>query len=166
MNDVVLVAATVDHLQALSRDAGHFATLLGSPVPAGWPEFPEAVDFTLAKLQDRPDEDQWWMHFFLVDGELVGSGGFVGPPDGGTVEIGYEIAPQFRGKGYGIAAARAMVLKASADGAVATVIAHTLPEDSPSTGVLRRVGFRFAGEVLGTEAGTVWRWELPVADRR
>lgn len=161
MTDVVLVAATVEHLRAMHSGADHLAGLLGSPVPAGWPEFPEAVDFTLAKLLDRPDEARWWLHFFLVDDILVGSGGFVGPPVGGTVEIGYELAPQFRGKGYATAAARAMVEKAGAAG-VTTVIAHTLPEDNPSTRVLRKVGFRFAGEVVSQEDGPVWLWEFPV----
>jgi RimJ/RimL family protein N-acetyltransferase len=86
-------------------------------VPAGWPEFPEAIGFTIAKLEERPDEAQWWMHlFFDADGLLVGSGGFVGPPVDGVAEIGYEIAPEFRGRGYATAAARAMVAKAARAG--------------------------------------------------
>ena len=153
-----MIPATVQHLEALQVEPEAFAALIGSPVPAGWPEFPEAVDFTLATLRDRPHEHQWWMHFFLADGVLVGSGGFVGPPSDGTVEIGYEIAPAFRGRGYATAAARAMVAKAATTG-VAMVIAHTLPTDNPSTRVLRKVGFTFAGEVATEADGTVWRWE-------
>ena len=74
---------------------------MASPVPAGWPEFPESITFSIAKLKERPDEADWWMHLFLdPDGRLVGSGGFVGPPANGVAEIGYEIAPEFRGRGY------------------------------------------------------------------
>ena len=161
MTEVVLVAATVELLEALQRSADEFSALIGSPVPAGWPEFPESVDFTLATLRDRPAEGQWWMYFFRAEDALVGSGGFVGPPDHGTAEIGYEIAPQYRGRGHATAAARALVAKAAAAG-VATVIAHTLPTDNPSTGVLRKLGFRFAGEVLSEADGAVWRWEYTV----
>lgn len=92
----------------------------------------------------------------------MGSGGFVGPPDCGVVEVGYEIAPEFRRHGYATAATRAMVAKAAAAGGVHTVIAHTLADENPSTGVLRRVGFRFAGERPDQEQGAVWRWDLPV----
>jgi [ribosomal protein S5]-alanine N-acetyltransferase len=133
---------------------------MASPVPAGWPEFPEAIGFSAAKLQERPDEADWWMHFFLdPDGRLVGSGGFVGPPQDGVAEIGYEIAPEFRGRGYATEAARAMVAKARANGAQA-VIAHTLTHQNPSTSVLKRLGFRFVGEVPDGEQGTVWQWRL------
>ena len=130
-------------------------------MPAGWPEFPESIEFCIDKLREKPREVGWWLHFFFdADGRLVGSGGFVGPPDDGVVEISYEIAPELRGNGYATAAARAMIAKARADGGVHTVVAHTLAHDSPSTSVLKRLGFRHVGEFPDPEEGTVWRWEL------
>lgn len=154
-----IVPAAVDDLEAYQRDPEDFAARIGSPVPAGWPEFPEAFEFTIDKLRSSPAEAEWWMHLFFDDGRLVGSGGFVGPPDDGVVEIGYEIAPEFRGRGYATAAARAMVGTAFATD-VHTVIAHTMPEENPSTGVLRKLGFRHTGEVTDPDEGTVWKWEL------
>jgi RimJ/RimL family protein N-acetyltransferase len=101
------------------------------------------------------------MHLFLdVEDRLVGSGGYVGPPDDGVVELGYEIAPEFRRKGYATAAVGAMVAKAKSSGAVHTVIAHTLAAENPSTAVLRKAGFRFLGAFPDEEQGSVWRWEL------
>lgn len=158
---LLVVPVTVEQLEAHASDPGEFAALVGSSVPAGWPQFPEAFEFTVDKLRSAPEEALWWMQLFFDDGRLVGSGGFVGPPDDGVVEIGYEIAPEFRERGYATAAATAMVATAGAAG-VHTVIAHTLPEENPSTGVLRKVGFRFAREVTDPDEGTVWRWELPV----
>lgn len=158
--------ATVEHLKALRADRGAFGELLGSDVPDGWPEFPEAIDFTIGQLTRHPHQVDWWLHFFLAESgsRLVGSGGFVGPPQGGIVEIGYEIAPEFRGRGFGTAAARAMIGKAVASSSrVSTVVAHTRPERNASTNVLRRLGFRQAGDVEDPDEGTVWRWELPVA---
>jgi RimJ/RimL family protein N-acetyltransferase len=146
-------------LEAYLRDPAEFAAVLGSPVPAGWPAFPEGIEFSLDKLRERPDQADWWMHLFLSGGRLVGSGGFVGPPDDGVVEIGYEVAPEFRRRGVASAAARAMVAKGCAGGAH-TVVAHTVAQENPSTGVLRKAGFRFVGATPDEEEGVVWRWEF------
>lgn len=153
--------ATADEIEAFVRDPAEFARCIDSDVPAGWPEFPEAFEFAADTLRRSPADANWWLHLFLVDGRLVGSGGFVGPPDDGVVEIGYEIAPELRGRGYATAAAGAMIAKADAAG-VHTVIAHTLPVSSPSTGVLRTLGFRHTGEVDDPADGTLWRWELAI----
>jgi RimJ/RimL family protein N-acetyltransferase len=40
------------------------------------------------------------------------------------------------------------------------VLAHTLPQENPSTGVLRRNGFVRDGEAEDPDEGTVWRWRL------
>ena len=100
------------------------------------------------------------MHLFFdaESGALVGSGGFVGPPADGTVEIGYEIAPAFRGLGYGSAAAAALRDKAVASGEVETVIAHTLAVEGPSTGVLTALGFERVATLTDPDEGELWRW--------
>jgi RimJ/RimL family protein N-acetyltransferase len=100
------------------------------------------------------------MQFFLDDatGRLVGSGGFVGPPVERTVEIGYEVAPEFRGQRFGVAAARALVEQAVASGEVDHVIAHTLPGPNPSTGVLVSLGFEHVDDQEDPEVGAVWEW--------
>jgi [ribosomal protein S5]-alanine N-acetyltransferase len=113
MTGMRLLPATVEHLVALQSDSTAFGRLIGSPVPDGWPEFPESIVFTLDRLREQPDEGDWWMHFFLADDALVGSGGFVGPP-----------------------------------------------QDNPSTGVLRRLGFTWARELVDPDDGPLWRWEL------
>ena len=78
--------------------------------------------------------------------ELVGWGGFKGPPEQGVVELGYEIAESRRGRGLASAAARAMLEEAFADDRVASVIAHTLAERNASNRVLEKVGFQYDGE--------------------
>jgi RimJ/RimL family protein N-acetyltransferase len=160
MTGMRLLPATLEHLLALQSDPTAFGRLIGSPVPEGWPEFPESVGFTLDRLREHPDEGDWWMHFFLSGDALVGSGGFVGPPQDGVVEIGYELAPAFRGTGLGTAAARALVEKARATGAATLVIANTLAHENPSTGVLRRLEFQWVRELVDPEQGPIWRWEL------
>jgi ribosomal-protein-alanine N-acetyltransferase len=167
---VRLVPATVPLLTALNDERSRFNELIGSPVPSGWPEFPEAVGFTLKRLQTASEADrQWSMQFFLDDatGRLVGSGGFAAPPSERTVEIGYEVAPEFRGRGFGSAAARALVERAVASGEVDHVIAHTLPGPNPSTGVLMSLGFEHVDEQEDAEVGVVWEWILnPKVDKQ
>ncbi len=165
---VRLVPATVALLTALTEDRSLFGELIGSPVPDGWPEFPEAIGFTLEHLQTAPEADHGWSMQFFVDqtsNRLVGSGGFAAPPVERTVEIGYEVAPEFRGQAYGTAAARALAERAVASGEVDHVIAHTLPGPNPSTGVLVSLGFEHIADREDREAGTVWewRWTRPLA---
>ena len=136
---VRLVPATVLLLNALSEDRVLFGEMICSPVPDGWPEFPEAIGFTLEHLRTAPEPDREWSMQFFIDsatGRLLGSGGFAAPPVDRTVEIGYEVAPEFRGQGFGTAATRALVERAVAGSEVDHVIAHTLPAPNPSTGVL------------------------------
>jgi RimJ/RimL family protein N-acetyltransferase len=122
---VRLIPATVALLNALSDDPSHFAELIGSPVPDGWPEFPEAIGFTLAHL---------------------------------VTAIGYEVAPAFRGRRFGVTAARALVECAVASGEVDHVIAHTLPGPNPSTGVLVSLGFQHVDDLEEPDARVVWEW--------
>ena len=158
---VRLVPATVRLLAALTDDRRLFSELIGSPVPDGWPEFPEAIGFTLEHLRNAPEADRSWSMQFFVDhatGKLVGSGGYATPPVDRTVEIGYEVVPAFRGQRFGIAAARALVERAVASGEVDHVTAHTLPGPNPSTGVLLSLGFQHTDDQEDPEVGTVWEW--------
>ena len=158
---VRLVAATAPLLNALNDDHDLFRELVGSPVPTGWPEFPEAIGYTLKQLQHASPADRSWSMQFFVDpetGRLVGSGGFAAPPRGRTVEIGYEVAPEFRGHGFGTAGARALVERAVASGEVDHVIAHTLPGPNPSTGVLLSLGFEHVDDQQDPSLGVVWEW--------
>jgi [ribosomal protein S5]-alanine N-acetyltransferase len=158
---VRLVPATLPLLQALNDDRTRFGELIGSPVPDGWPEFPEAVGSTLEHLEAAPESARPWSMQLFVDhatGRLLGSGGFAAPPVDRAVEIGYEVAPEFRGQGFGAAAARALVEQAVASGEVDHVIAHTLPGPNPSTGVLVSLGFEHVADQEDPEVGKVWEW--------
>jgi [ribosomal protein S5]-alanine N-acetyltransferase len=160
-HDVRLVAATVPLLESLTTDPAAFSELIGSPVPDGWPEFPEAIPATLDFLRQASESERPWSMQFFVEGStgtLVGSGGFATPPRDRSVEIGYEIAPAFRGRGLGVAAARALVDRAVQSGQVDQVVAHTLGGPNPSTGVLQSIGFEHVGEQEDPEVGVVWQW--------
>ena len=158
---VRLISATVPLLKALNENHTLFVQMIGSPVPDGWPEFPEAVGFALAHLATAPEPDHAWSMQFFLDagsGRVIGSGGFVGPPVDRVVEIGYEVAPAYRGQGFGTAAARALVERAAASGEVDHVLAHTLAGPNASTGVLTSLGFEHVADQEDPEVGAVWEW--------
>jgi RimJ/RimL family protein N-acetyltransferase len=90
---------------------------------------------------------------------LVGTCSFVGAPKDGEVEIAYFTFPGAEGRGWGGAMAAALVLMAFADEGLHRLIAHTLPQDGPSTRILQGLGFTRAGEAVDDEAGIVWKWE-------
>jgi [ribosomal protein S5]-alanine N-acetyltransferase len=163
---VRLLAATERLLAALVESRERFGELIGSPVPAGWPEFPEAIAYTRDQLAAASEAGRAWsMQLFLeaATGRLVGSGGFAAPPEERTVEIGYEIAPEHRGRGLGVAAARALVERAAASGEVDRVVAHTLPGPNASTGVLVALGFERGPDREDPDEGTIWEWTRAVA---
>ena len=137
------------------------ARALGHDVVPGWATFREALPQTRDALVEHPNGHAWGTRLFVTGDprELVGWGGFKGPPNDGVVEVGYEIAEARRGHGLATAATKAMVAEALADDRVTTVIAHTLPERNASSRVLEKVGFAYVGPV--TEDGeAVWRYAL------
>lgn len=107
------------------------------------------------------------MYFILLPGEggrpiLVGTAGYKGPPSAdGTVELGYGIVSEYQRRGFASEATRGMVARAFRFPSVRRVIAETLPELTPSIGVLQKCGFRLIGE--GSEPGVI-RFEITRAE--
>lgn len=163
---LTLLPSSPEQLVALIDQPERFETLVGMPAADGLRGFFASTDVSpdwLAALRKARGPDPWRHGFFVVDREnsrVIGSAGFKGPPDdSGMVEIAYGIVPSHEGRGYATEAAAALVRFAFASGRVRLVRAHTLPESNPSTRVLRKCGFRYAGAVVDPEDGPVWRWE-------
>jgi [ribosomal protein S5]-alanine N-acetyltransferase len=154
-----LVRAELHVLDAALAGDEALARALGHDVVPGWATFTEALRPTRDALAADPDASAWGARFFVTGDppELVGWGGFKGPPKDGVVELGYEIAEDRRGRGLAIAATRAMLAEAFADERVTTVIAHTLPERNASNRVLVKAGFEFNGEAREGDQ-VVWRF--------
>lgn len=151
-------------LEALAESDAAFTREFGIPVAPGWIGSPEALPYFTHVAEVR-DADPWGSYvLFDDDGTLVGLVGFKGSPDDGTVEIGYSVAPDRQGWGLATFAARQLIDRARAAGVV-LVLAHTVPELSPSTSVLTTCEFRRTGLVDDPDGdeGLVWRWELPLS---
>ena len=156
---------TSEHVEALLEGDDVFAERFGLTVVPGYLDFPEALLATRDALRNGTSSE-WWSQLFVdTDAdELVGFGGYKGPPVDGDVEIGYSIAPSRRERGFATEVARIMIERARAAGCT-SVSAHTLAEDNASTRVLRRVGMTRVDELVDPDPspdgeGPTWRWEL------
>jgi RimJ/RimL family protein N-acetyltransferase len=154
-----LVPADLDLMDAALAGDAALAKALGHDVVPGWATFTEALEPTRDGLAEAGGDTRWRTRFFVAGDppELVGWGGFKGPPDRGVVELGYEIAEARRGRGLATAATLAMVAQAFADATVTELIAHTLPETNASTRVLEKAGFVYDG-AEEEDGEAVWRF--------
>jgi [ribosomal protein S5]-alanine N-acetyltransferase len=104
-----------------------------------------------------------WIGYLTIDTfsrKIVGTCAFKGNPNHEkTVEIAYFTFPDYEGKGYATAMARALIQIALTQPEVPHIIAHTLPQSNASTKVLQNVGMQFVGDVIDPEDGPVWRWQ-------
>src|SRR5687768_16584537 len=156
-----LVRADLRTIDAALAGDESLAGALGHDVVPGWATFTGALRATRGALAADPGATEWGTRLFVAGDppELVGWGGFKGPPRDGVVEVGYEIAESRRERGLATAATRAMLAEAFADERVTAVIAHTLPERNASNRVLEKAGFRFEGEAQEDDE-VVWRFSL------
>ncbi len=154
-----LVHATTAHLNAELVGIEYLARELKAEIPPDWP--PEhydsnVINYVINFLQQNPGQAEWSMRFIVLCESgilnLIGGCGFKGQPDEkGVVEIGYGLTPTYQKQGYATEAALALIDYAFTDPRVLTVIAHTLPDHSPSIGVMLRAGMVFETET--TEDG-------------
>lgn len=121
-----------------------------------WAEgFPQEGDLSIARVVlasalggrstdvalEPPDSLGAWGPWGLWrDGRLVGTAGFHGPPDEGTVEIGYGVVEEHRGRGLATQAVTALLGFARQEG-IAHVVAHVYPANEPSVRLLVGRGF-------------------------
>jgi RimJ/RimL family protein N-acetyltransferase len=166
-----LTPASIASLVAeLRHDYAAVGDLLSASVPSAWP--PDLYDddarrYSLHKLRESPEQAEWWTWYILLPQtkrlpQLVGVGGFKGPPKAGVVEIGYGVVTEFQRRGYATEAAAGLVRWAQTHPDIHMVAAHTLPQLTPSIRVLEKNGFLQRG--TPEEEGAI-RFELDLPAR-
>ncbi len=102
----------------------------------------------------------WIGYLSVIEGGVVGGGGFKAPPHEHRVEIAYFTAPEFEGRGHATRTARALIEIARQAEPALLIAAQTLPEENASTSILRKLGFRLHGNIHHPEDGEIWEWRL------
>lgn len=132
---------------------------------AGYDDLQAGIEDALAILQAfgrAPNSATWGAYWArsITGGPYLGLCGFKGPPDrNGTAEIAYCTFTKHRAQGVAQGMVAALIVLAKAND-LRAIAAHTLPEESESTTVLKRTGFGFKGDVLDPDDGLVWAWRL------
>ena len=127
----------------------------------------EAIDVGAAYVslyQSVGYQSPWLGYLALVDGTCVGSCGFKAPPKDNRVEIAYFTFSAFEGKGMATRMAEALLSMSSHAAPQVIVAAQTLPKESPSTTILKKLGFKHVATLQHPEDGEVWEWQLAQQD--
>jgi len=132
-----------DRLSLPLWSADDVALLRGDGRRPDWhQDFPREDDRDAASMWH--DGDPWGPRSIVLDGVVVGSMGFYGPPgpaaDGAPeAEVGYGLVEEARGAGLATEALQAMI--AAAETAGVRVRASVLPDNAASIRVLAKCGF-------------------------
>lgn len=101
-----------------------------------------------------PSSSQWLMPRLFFDErsfQIVGAGGYKSEPNENRIEIGYNVAPACRGRGYATSAVGLLVQEAFASGQIGAVTAKTGKSNEASRRVLQKADFVLVG--VGSEGG-------------
>lgn len=143
----------------VAGDRPRAAGILGAVLSEGWPD-EELADIMPAyrdRVTAQPDKLGYgvWVVARTDPRIVVGSAGFIEPPERGEIELGYGIHRDRRNAGYATEAARALVRWGLDRDGVRRVIAECDEENAASIRVLEKVGMRR----VHARAGTI-RWEV------
>ena len=157
---LTLIPVTLEHLCTELEEPSRLGALLGVRVPEGWPpgEYDrDAMEFFRSRLESDPQRYDGWLAWYVVTRDpppvLVAGAGFMGPPEDGTVEIGYSVVAEARRAGYATEIVGALVRRAFESDSVQRVVAETNATNEASQRVLERNGFTPAGP--GRDAASV-----------
>ena len=154
-----MIPLTSDLIRAAVSDRATLAAMVKAHVPAEWPnpDFAEMLQGEAKRLAQNPERGQWdGVIIHVADQMLIGAMGFKsGPDERGTVEIGYDIIPAYRGQGFAPEMARALIEWAFTQPGVERVTAECEANNAASITVLEKLGMRR----LAPKDNMLW-WEL------
>ena len=145
---------------ALPDDRETAARLLGVVLPPAWPQA-DLLDVLPLQAAAAHSEERFgvWVVIERESKTVIGDIGFIGPPgEDNTVEIGYSVIPDRRGRGYATEAARAFVDWALRQPRIDSVVAGCDNKSVPSIRILEGIGFVRSSESVGQ-----LRWRLETA---
>ena len=114
------------------------------------PVLKQAYAEMLAGCMNDPKNRIWYAVWTLAlkdhPGVIAGDLSFKGPPESGSVELGYGLREGFCGHGYMTEAVKTVSRWALTQKGVTAVEAETAPENTASQKVLRRAGYAPTGK--------------------
>jgi RimJ/RimL family protein N-acetyltransferase len=127
----------------------------------GWERIdPEGIRAQIEEMAGRaPGQPGGWVQLSVEEresGRLVGDVGLSPAEDPGVIEVGYTIAPEFQGRGYGTEAVGALIGYAFDTLGADLVRAYASAENLPSIRLAERVGMHLAERYERRHGDEVW----------
>ncbi|MEO6143420.1 MAG: GNAT family N-acetyltransferase [Dermatophilaceae bacterium] len=165
-----LVPLTLELMEALLRgDLVSARRMVGYRIPPDWPQVLESVlRYRIPIAQAQPESLPLLLRAMVLRADphvVVGRLGFHGPADNdGMLEIGYEVFPGFRRRGYAREAVVAMCRWAQQNPRVRRFRASVSPQNLASRNLVTTLGFIEVGSQWDEDDGEELVYEL--ADHR
>jgi ribosomal-protein-alanine N-acetyltransferase len=143
---------------------------IGVSLPTGWmtENLRGLIRLRLGQVATDPDAHRWLVRAVMLRDPaptLVGNAGFHGPPDAtGTVEVGYEVLPAHRRRGYAEETVRTLFAWAARQPGVTRLRASVGPWNAPSLALVRKLGMVQVGTQLDPDDGLELVFERPAGD--
>lgn len=134
----------------------------GLTLPPGGVDTPQTLKWVRRTLPALGPHGAWML---VDDGEVVALCSYIAPPTPrGEVEIGYGVAPERRGSGYGSQISKLLLEAARGDPRVQALTAETALGNIASQRMLVGNGFFKTGRGWDDEEGETIRWRLELRD--
>jgi [ribosomal protein S5]-alanine N-acetyltransferase len=163
---IELVSLTRDQLAAiLGGQTAEVEEALDVTLPPNWLGDDDLLpQWRLEQIESDPTSQSWLLRALILaePRTCVGYFNFHGPPgEDGWVEMGYEILPEHRRRGYASEAALRMMRWAHDEHGVEVFRASIGPDNEPSLKMIEKLGF----EEIGTQMDEIDGLEI-VFERR
>jgi [ribosomal protein S5]-alanine N-acetyltransferase len=150
-------------LEAIQDGHESFYSLTSYHLPQTYTEFPESMEYTINANKKEPPILPWTSYAIILKSQrkYIGQCGFKSSPDtDGQVELGYEIAEDYRLNGYANEVIVELIDIAFSHAIISSLLAHTLAEQNISNHLLIKHGFVFDKAIIDEEDGKIWKWVL------
>jgi [ribosomal protein S5]-alanine N-acetyltransferase len=125
--------------------------MIGARLPDAWPQA-DLLDVLPMQAAATPEGERFgiWLMIERDTDTVVGDIGFLGPPDDGSVEIGFSVIPDRRRRGYASEAAGRLAAWALEQPEINEVVARSDADSEASARTLSAAGFIRVAELDGT----------------
>ena len=159
-----LIALSPEFLSASIRgDLETASRFIELDVPGEWLEAKWLMEMRLVKMRENPALEPWLLRAIGLreTRAMIGFIGFHTLPGADylhcyapeSVEFGYTIFSDYRGKGYASEAASALMDWATREHGVTRFVVSISPTNKPSLRLAQKFGFRKVGSFTDPEAG-------------
>jgi RimJ/RimL family protein N-acetyltransferase len=152
---------------SLRGERGEAGRLIGAALPEDWPgRTGRTMRRRLAQLEVDPGVQPWLLRAMVLREPppiVVGRIGFHAEPDArGALEVGYEVEPTYRRRGYALEAVEALFGWATREHGIRHFVASVGPSNVASLALVQKLGFVQTGSQWDDEDGKELVFELRI----